>query len=143
MIRRTFTVPGNPHGKERARTVMQSGRVHSYTPEKTALYERLVGECYNFTFPGAKCLTGPVELKITAYMPIPKTWSVKLKQKALAELILPTVKPDGSNILKSIEDGLNGIAYDDDKQIVCAAVCKKYGAEPRVEVEIYGKDESE
>lgn len=141
MIRRIFTVPGNPHGKERARTVMQSGRVHSYTPEKTALYERLVGECYNFTHPGAKRLTGPVELKITAYMPVPKSWSVKLKQQALAEIILPTVKPDGSNILKSVEDGLNGIAYEDDKQITQATVCKKYGAVPRVEVEIYGREE--
>lgn len=141
MIRRVFTIPGPPHGKERARVTSRGGYPHAYTPEKTALYERLVGECYNFTHPGAKRLTGPVELKITAYMPIPKSWSERLKQEALAEIVLPTTKPDGSNILKSVEDGLNGIAYADDKQITFAAVSKKYGAMPRVEVEIYGKDE--
>jgi Holliday junction resolvase RusA-like endonuclease len=136
MIRRTFTVPGNPHGKERARTVTQGGRAHSYTPQKTVLYERLVRDSYNFTYPGEKPFTGPVELKITAYMPIPTSWSVKAKQEALAEIIKPTVKPDGSNILKSIEDGLNGIAYIDDKQITLAQVEKKYGP-ARVEVEIW------
>lgn len=29
-------------------------------------------------------------------------------------------KPDASNVLKSLEDALNGIAYDDDKQIIAA-----------------------
>ena len=141
MIRREFTIPGPPHGKERARTVLQAGRVHSYTPEKTALYERLVGECYNFTHPGAKRLTGPVELKITAFFAIPKSWSQAMKQKALAEIIRPTVKSDYDNIAKAVTDGLNGIAWDDDKQVVDAYISKKYAVNPRVEVEIYGKDE--
>ena len=143
MIRRVFTVPGPPHGKERARVTARGKYPHAYTPEKTALYERLVGECYNFAHPGVERLTGPVELKITAFYPIPKSWSARLKQEALADMVLPTVKPDGSNVLKCVEDGLNGLAYEDDKQITMATVAKKYGAVPRVEVEIYGKEADE
>ena len=33
---------------------------------------------------------------------------------------MDTFKPDADNILKSIEDALNGIAYYDDKQVIAA-----------------------
>lgn len=33
-------------------------------------------------------------------------------------------------------DGLNGIAYEDDKQVVSGRIRKFYSREPRVEVEI-------
>ena len=46
--------------------------------------------------------------------------------------ILPTKKPDCDNIAKIICDALNGVAYDDDKQIVALKVTKIYSAEPRV-----------
>ena len=141
MIRRFFVVPGPPQGKARARVVNHGGRAHSYTPQKTALYERLVAGCYNFAHPGAKRLTGPVELKITAFYPIPQSWPIAKKGKALAEMILPTVKPDTDNIAKSVCDALNGAAWDDDKQVTLLEVVKKYGAEPRVEVEIWGNEE--
>lgn len=141
MIRRFFVVPGPPQGKARARTVNHGGKTHSYTPQKTALYEALVAGCYNFTYPGAKRLTGPVELKITAYMPVPQSWPISKKGKALAEMIRPTVKSDFDNIAKAVSDALNGVAWDDDKQVVEAYISKKYGAVPRVEVEIWGNEE--
>lgn len=46
--------------------------------------------------------------------------------------ILPTKKPDCDNIAKIICDALNGVAYDDDKQIVALKVTKIYSDEPRV-----------
>ena len=46
----------------------------------------------------------------------------------------PVKKPDVDNILKIVMDGLNGIAYPDDKQITDAHVKKRYSSEPRVEV---------
>ena len=141
---RAFTVPGTPIGKARARVVQdQRGRSHSYTPEKTALYEKLVHDCYVFQHPGKPALAGPVAIRVTAYMPIPKSWPRSKKGAALAELIKPTVKPDASNILKGIEDGLNGAAYEDDKQIVYATIEKKYGADPRAEVELWNLPETE
>ena len=33
---------------------------------------------------------------------------------------MDTFKPDADNILKGIEDALNGIAYEDDKQVIAA-----------------------
>ena len=39
--------------------------------------------------------------------------------------IYPTKKPDVDNIIKIIADALNGVAYNDDKQIVMCN-CGKY-----------------
>lgn len=140
MIRRFFTIPGQPQGKARARTVTQGGKTHSYTPKKTALYERSVREVYKLSFPGVERLTGPVTLILRAYMPIPESWPKAKKAKALAGLIEPMVKPDADNILKVVADALNGLAWEDDKQITHAEIIKSYGV-PRVEVEIYAKDD--
>ena len=50
--------------------------------------------------------------------------------------IRPTTRPDVSNVIKSVEDGLNGIAYHDDSQISELMVFRYYGEEPGVCVEI-------
>ena len=52
-------------------------------------------------------------------------------------MLQPTLKPDADNIAKIICDGLNSIAYKDDKQIISLQVLKVWtdGIE-RVEVEL-------
>ena len=56
----------------------------------------------------------------------------------IAGAILPTKKPDCDNILKVIFDSLNGLAYDDDVQVVSVTFQKVYTAyEPCVCVNIY------
>nr|DAQ86101.1 MAG TPA: Endodeoxyribonuclease RusA [Caudoviricetes sp.] len=44
--------------------------------------------------------------------------------------------PDADNIAKAVLDGLNGVVYADDKQIVELKVIKAYAEVPRVEVTI-------
>ena len=48
--------------------------------------------------------------------------------------LLPTVKSDLDNCLKSIMDALNGVAYEDDKQVVMATINKWYSEEPKAEI---------
>lgn len=48
--------------------------------------------------------------------------------------MLPTKKPDLDNVLKSVLDGLQGVAYKDDKNITNARIRKRYGEEPRLEI---------
>lgn len=79
---------------------------------------------------------GALKMAITAFYPIPTSWSKKKRTAAIGGAIRPTVKPDADNVLKVICDALNGIAYADDKQIVEAAVRKFYVMEPAVVVEI-------
>lgn len=51
-------------------------------------------------------------------------------------ILRPTVKPDCDNIAKNINDALNRIVYNDDKQIVSLTVNKFYSNDEYVKVNI-------
>jgi Holliday junction resolvase RusA-like endonuclease len=126
-----FIVKGEPKGKGRPR--FSKGRV--YTPAETDHYEKLVAWSYADSAKGYK-FTSPVRVTIKAYHKPPKGKSKKLVMDMLDGHILPTKKPDIDNIAKIILDGLNHIAWDDDKQIVELIVGKRYGEDPSVVVAI-------
>ena len=48
--------------------------------------------------------------------------------------IYPEKKPDFDNIAKIIADGLNKIAFDDDKQIFCALIGKTFADTERTDI---------
>lgn len=132
-----FIVPGPPQGKARARTVLNrhTGRVSSYTPENTVIYENLITmsfleQCGRKRFES----TTPISVSIIATFPIPKSTSKKRANQMTAGSIRPTKKPDADNISKCILDALNGVAYYDDSQVVSLEVKKIYGKEPGVTV---------
>lgn len=130
----TFTIPGPPRGKGRPRFARRGNFTTTYTDDKTAAYENLVALAYKAA--GGVMMSGAISLYITAYMPIPASWSSK--KKALMEGAPHFKKPDCSNIQKAVEDGLNGVAYQDDSAIWWAEIKKQYddGDGPRVVVEI-------
>jgi Holliday junction resolvase RusA-like endonuclease len=128
-----FTIPGNPMGKQRART-LKTGR--SYTPAETVNYETLVRQLYiaqNFS----RQLAGEIKGTITAYFPVPASASKKKREKMMSGEIRPTTKPDWDNIGKIICDSLNNLAYRDDSAIVECTVRKFYSDWPRVEIELW------
>ena len=129
-MRAFLTIPGKPLGKQRPRVTKWG----TYTPKQTINYETLVQQLY-ITNKLPK-LEGYLEVKIKAYYPIPKSTSKKNKEKMLKGELLPDKKPDLDNIMKIICDALNGIAYDDDKQIIKGSIYKAYADGPKVEVEI-------
>ena len=128
----TIIIEGTPGYKERVR--LNRRTLTLYTPSATKDYEKLIGDCFQ------KCcdqkFEGALSVSITAVMPIPKSVSKKVRQDMLSQKVLPTKKPDIDNIIKIIFDGLNGIAFDDDKQIVEVSAKKIYGARPQVVVAI-------
>lgn len=124
-----FIVEGKPQSKLRARTVRNkyTGKVNSFTPEKTANYENLIRWRYKAAggqYYGEKMLS----VEIQAFYPIPKGFSKAKRQNALQGLLRPETKPDCDNIIKCFLDALNGVAYYDDKQVVSVS-CGKYYAE--------------
>ena len=129
----TFEIVGEPQGKGRPRFSTRGGFVKTYTPEKTASYENFVKLCYLNKYKGQK-LDGEIIAEIIAYFPIPKSFSKKKRSEAIEGKIRPTKKPDTDNIAKTILDSLNGIAFEDDKQVVALLVKKLYGEEAKVVV---------
>ena len=129
----TFEIVGEPQGKGRPRFSTRGGFVKTYTPEKTASYENFVKLCYLNKYKGQK-LDGEIIAEIIAYFSIPKSFSKKKRVEAIEGKIKPTKKPDTDNIAKTILDSLNGIAFEDDKQVVALLVKKLYGEEAKVVV---------
>lgn len=130
----TFTVYGQPFGKERPKFARMGAFVKTYTPEKTTSYENYIKVIYKNTTD--KIHEKPLKMTVRAFYCVPDSWSNKKRLAALSGNLLPTVKPDIDNIVKVICDGLNKIAYLDDKQIVSLSCEKKYDKVPRVEINI-------
>lgn len=132
-----FVVPGAPVGKGRPRATAIGGRARLYTPAKTVAYEGLVAMAAREAMAGRPLLEGAVALNVHVGCPIPASWSRRKQAQALAGEVMPTTKPDASNIVKAVEDGLNGVAWRDDVQIVDLQVRKRYSAVPCVRVEAW------
>lgn len=131
----TFFVPGQPVAKGRPIAGRGfNGRTTLRTPEKTANYERLVALTAMQALHSP--MDGPLELGLIVGVQIPASWSKKRQDMAQRGEIAPTKKPDLDNVVKALADGMNGIAYRDDAQIVAMTVRKVYTMTPGVSVEI-------
>ena len=119
-----INIPGRCIGKQRPKFSRQGNLVKTYTPEKTVNSENWVKMCWMNS--GQEKLSGNIIAVIVARFMIPQSFSKK-KRRELNEKPCPK-KPDCDNIAKSILDALNGIAYDDDAQIVDLSVSKVYSA---------------
>ena len=140
-----FTIPGEPVGKGRPRfrTIKcKDGRVFNkpYTPAKTRQYEERVKLHFMEQVGKRLMLECKLEIEILAVFSIAKSDSKAKRHAKLTQQLPVTKKPDGSNILKIVEDGLNLIAYKDDAQITKAAVEKEWGEAPRVVVTLRWED---
>jgi Holliday junction resolvase RusA-like endonuclease len=130
----TFSVDVTPVPKGRARYVRRGNHITSYTPEKTRTYETLIKEAGVQAMGSSKPLETPVTLYLHIRMPIPKSYSKKRIEACLNGSEQPIKKPDASNILKSVEDGLNGVVYKDDSQIINIHVTKVYSTKSGVDI---------
>ena len=129
-----FFVPGEPVAKGRPRASTIGGKARLYTPAKTQNYENLVRIACAIIIDVP--LPGPCAVSVTAVLPIPQSWSKKRAQAALDGSERPTKRPDLDNYLKAILDGMNGVAFSDDSQVVEIGARKQYGARPGVWVEL-------
>lgn len=136
-----ITIPGEPIGKGRPRFVRATGR--TFTPEKTSRYENLVRLTFTQKYPDHHPIDSKVELFIRAYFPIPESWPKYRKANAAGGIEKKTSKPDLDNIIKSVCDGLNGVAWTDDARIWRLEASKEYSDQPRVLVSIDYYEEKE
>lgn len=127
MKKTVFYVDGI-QGKARPRSTMIDGHTRMYTPKKTKDFEKLVAK--EFLAAGGEILPKPIPVRVTVviFHGVPKSYSKKKWADCLDQHTRPTKKPDIDNICKCIMDGLNGIAYEDDTQVV-SLIAYKYWAE--------------
>jgi Holliday junction resolvase RusA-like endonuclease len=125
-----FTIPIEPKAQKRDRIGSFGGHGRSYKDKAQSLYEGKVAALIAQHRPD-KPIEGEIGLIIGRYLPIPKSKPKKWKEAALGGTILPTGKPDCTNLAKNIEDIMNGVFYRDDSQIISLYVYKEYSDNPR------------
>ena len=130
----TFKLDADPVGKQRARYARRGNFVQTYTPDKTRNYEALLKEAAIEAMGSSEPLETPVSLYLYIRVPIPKSFSKKKVQECLNGSEQPIKKPDSSNVLKSVEDAMNGVVYKDDCQIINHHITRVYSTLSGVDI---------
>jgi len=139
MIEISFFVPGTPVAKGRPKFARRGKFTTAYTPEKTATYETLVGWHAGGVMSGSKPHDGAVEVHMVANMPIPASTTKKIREAIVLGSYPHLKRPDMDNIGKAATDGMNGIVYLDDSQIVYMTARKVYSDCPGLSVRVVFK----
>lgn len=124
-----FKIPGPVVAKQRPR-LSKNGAV--YTPNKTKIFEQICKLAYGnrYFFEDEN-----ISIKILFKFEVPKSYSKKNKEKALKGVIRPH-KADIDNYIKSVLDGLNKVAYEDDRAIYSVQAEKIFTDKSETIVEI-------
>jgi Holliday junction resolvase RusA-like endonuclease len=130
-------VHGEPVAKGRPQFSVHGGRAFARTPAKTRRYEDIIRQSAIQAWNGAPVLKD-VALTVRAVFvrSIPASWSRRKREAAVLGEVRPISRPDSDNLFKAVTDGLNGVIYHDDAQIVEQTCAKFYGIEPRVEITV-------
>lgn len=136
----SFELHGEPFGWQRTgiRVVAPRGGrpfAQIYVKPETRAYEKALGLAAKVAMGSRPLLTGALRLRVTAFMGVPGSWSIRKRDQALAGAIRPTVKPDWDNT-GGMTDALNKIVWSDDAQVVDGRVLKFYDERPRLRVEV-------
>ena len=106
-----LTIPGKPYPLKRARRASFGGM---FDPKENTVAKKLVAQVARLSIKSP--IEGPVRLCAVFYFQRPKAhYGKTLKASAP---IYHTQRPDVDNLIKTVLDGLNGIAWKDDAQVV-------------------------
>ena len=111
-------IPGTPVPKGRPRAYLgkSANRVSFYTPGKTVCYERDIQWHSIRAMMNNEMFLKAIRVAMDFRIFRPKT--VKRKH--------PSVRPDLDNYIKAVLDGMNGIVWKDDAQVVELTAVKTY-----------------
>lgn len=107
-----------------------------YNPKENTAYELLIANAYREQIGTLHSDSEAFVLNAVIYYQIPKSLSKKKRVGYERNLVPVLVKPDIDNVIKSILDGLNGVAFVDDKQVIGLNVWKQWSDEPRIECDL-------
>lgn len=139
-IRLVFDI--EPVQQQRPRAVRFGRGVRMYDPPKTAAFKKLLRLLAMKQY-REKPLEGPLKVKFDFYRKVQSSISHVEHDRRISGQHRPIMKPDLSNYLKSAEDALNGVIWQDDALIVDEEQHKHYSDHPRIELVVEAKDEDQ
>lgn len=127
MNRIEFRVYGNPVAQGRPRFFRKGNFVGAYDPQKSKSWKETIK--WQALENGARIMDGALSMSVYFFLQRPKSLPKKV--------IHHTKKPDLDNLLKAVKDGLKGICYRDDSQIIVCSMSKEYGEQPGAMITIW------
>jgi Holliday junction resolvase RusA-like endonuclease len=124
-----FQIKARPQPKERPYLIRGNKR---RTPPRTINFELTVAMEFRAQHPFHELFTGPVGMFVDIQFRRPKT---------VAKGYWHTNPGDASNVVKAIEDGLNRVAWVDDRQVADLHAKKHWGDSDRIVVSIWPLEE--
>ncbi len=137
----TIFIHGEPRGQGRPRSRIAKTRggalfVSVYKDAASRAYEQALALAAKAVMKSQPPLKGALSIEIDAIFGVPSSWSMARRDEALVGVIRPTGRPDADNVLKAALDGLAGVVFRNDSQIVQATVRKLYGERPMLFIEV-------
>ena len=121
MKRISFFVHCEPVPQPRAKVSTRGGFARAYVDKKHRSHA--LKQAIREAFVGEK-LEGPIGCDLLFRFTRPKSHTKKQRESGWH-----TGKADIDNLQKLVFDALNGVAYDDDKQIAFVTACKRWVSE--------------
>ncbi|AZN82235.1 RusA family crossover junction endodeoxyribonuclease [Lactiplantibacillus plantarum] len=133
MIKHTFML--TPVQQQRPRATHYGRSIRLYDPKAVKQFKQAIAEEAMLTY-RHQPLSGSLAVALVFYRPVQQTLSKVEKQRRIDGKHLPVVKPDLDNYIKSFLDALHSIYWQDDALITDIVASKRYGRQPRIEIEV-------
>lgn len=128
-----FELHGTPVAQKQTRFTCPCGKGRCYDPsakDKQHIQWQIK------PFAPVVPISGPIELTIAFFVPIPKQVSKAVREQMINRVILPDKKPDEDNLAYLVTNALKELVYDDDRRICAKHVYKFYGLEPKTVIRV-------
>lgn len=134
MVKLVFNIEPQSQLRPRA-AYTRSHHIVVYDPKRTHEYKQRLRQLAQtqYTQPA---LTTALKVDVSFFRPVQKSLSAKERAKRISGEHRPVVKSDIDNYIKALFDSLNGVVWQDDKQIVDLIAHKYYSENPRIEIEV-------
>ena len=119
----SFSVEGTPIQQGSMKFIRPGVMIHSRA-EDLALWRNNISHAAQAA--GCQPITDPISI----------TMKFRIKRPKSVKRPYPTVAPDLDKYIRAVNDGLTGVAFADDAQVVKIIASKEYADTPGVDIEI-------
>jgi len=130
-----------PQPQERPRATVRGGRLWVYKDKYGAAYQKMIRNMVDYHLREKKIIVDtwdkyPLRIDFAFYFEYPKQHRRENGELKKSAPLYHITKPDISNLVKSVEDALNGILWRDDSQIMHVGAQKFFSNFYGIRIEI-------
>lgn len=134
MVKLVFNIEPQSQLRPRA-AYTRLGHIVVYDPKQTHAYKQQLRSLAQSQYT-QEALTTALKVDVSFFRPVQKSISTIERERRIRGEHRPVVKADIDNYIKAVFDALNGVVWQDDKQICDLVAHKYYTDRPRIEIEV-------